>query len=156
MAINKDFEDLLRFLNSVHAKYLVVGAYAVIFYTEPRYTKDIDIWIQPTSENARKVYAALKRFGAPVKGLKVEDLTDPKMVYQVGVEPNRIDILMGIGRLSFDPAWKNRKVSRYGREKIYLLNRQDLVQAKRGTGRLQDQVDLQLLSQVAHRRRIRR
>lgn len=156
MAINKDFEDLLRSLNSVRAKYLVVGAYAVIFYAEPRYTKDIDFWIQPTPDNARKVYQALRRFGAPVKGLTIKDLINPNMVYQIGIEPNRIDILMGIRGLSFDQAWKNRRVSRYGREKIYILDREDLIQAKKRTGRLQDQMDLQLLSHVTRKRRIRR
>lgn len=146
MAVNKDFEDLLRLLNSVRAKYLVVGAYAVIFYTEPRYTKDIDIWIEPTPKNAEKVYHALKRFGAPVKNLTIEDLTNPNLVYQIGIEPNRIDILMGIAKLPFNRAWKGRRVSRYGRQRIYFLGREDLIRAKKQAGRPQDQLDARQLS----------
>jgi hypothetical protein len=153
MATNKDFEDLLHLLNSVHAKYLIVGAYAVIFYTEPRYTKDIDIWVQPTLKNAQKVHQALQRFGAPVKDLTIADLSNPALVYQIGIEPNRIDILMGMGKLPFDQAWRHRRVSHYGKEKMYLLDRKDLVRAKKGTGRLQDQLDVQLLSHPTRRKK---
>jgi len=146
MDINKDFEDLLHALNSARVKYLVAGAYAVIFYTEPRYTKDMDLWVEPTEENARKVLLALKRFGAPVKKLRIKDLTNPRMVYQIGIEPNRIDILMGVGSLPFQRAWKDRVVSRYGKERICLLSRKNLVLAKKEAGRLQDQLDLQALA----------
>ena len=148
MAINKDFADLLHLLNSVRAKYLIVGAYAVIFYTEPRYTKDIDIWIEPTPENAQKVYQALQRFGAPVKNLSVKVLTNPNMVYQIGMAPNRIDILMGLGRFPFDRAWKGKRASRYGKERVYFLSQKDLVRVKRETGRPQDQLDVQALSRA--------
>ena len=153
MALNRDFEDLFRCLNSAHAKYLVVGAYAVIFYTEPRYTKDIDIWIQPALENAQRVYHALKRFGAPVRALTVQDLANPNLVYQMGIAPNRIDILMGIGGLSFDEGWKNRRASRYGKERVYFLSREDLIRAKRAAGRLQDKIDIRWLSADARRRK---
>jgi hypothetical protein len=153
MAVNKDFEDLLHSLNAVHARYLIVGAYAVIFYTEPRYTKDIDIWIEPSAENALKVHQALKRFGAPVKNLRIQDLTNPKLVYQIGVAPNRIDILMGIRGLSFDRAWRNRRVSRYGKETAHLLSREDLLRAKKDANRPQDRLDLERLLESAGRKR---
>lgn len=152
MAVNRDFEDLLRALNSVRARYLVAGAYAVIFYTEPRYTKDIDIWVDPTPENARKVYEALKRFGAPVKNLTLRDLTNSRMVYQIGIEPNRIDVLMGIGGVSFEAAWKKKRVSRYGGQRIHLLDRIDLIRSKKEANRLQDKLDLQLLSKASRRK----
>ena len=152
MALNKDFEDLLHLFNAARVKYLVVGAYAVIYYTEPRYTKDLDIWIQPTPQNAEKVYDALRRFGAPVKDLTLNDLTNPTMVYQLGVAPNRIDILMGIGAISFDHAWKNRQVSSYGRERIHLLSQGDLIRAKKAANRPQDRVDLQILSQATKKK----
>lgn len=148
MSLNRDFEDLLHCLNGVHAKYLVVGAYAVIYYTEPRYTKDLDLWAEPTTENAEKVLLALKRFGAPVKELTLKDLTNPTMVYQIGIEPNRVDILMGVGSLSFKRAWKNKTVSRYGKERCYLINRKDLIQAKKDAGRSQDRLDIERLSKV--------
>lgn len=122
-------------------------------YTEPRYTKDIDIWVQPTLRNAQKVYRALKQFGAPLKNLSLRDLTNPAMVYQVGVEPNRVDILMGIGKLSFDQAWKNSRVSAYGRARVHILDRQDLILAKSEAGRPQDKLDLAILSESTRRRK---
>lgn len=148
MALNKDFEDLLHLLNSVHAKYMVVGAYAVIFYTEPRYTRDIDFWIQPTEDNAEKVYKALKEFGAPIENLTMDDLTNSNMVYQIGIEPNRIDILMGIGSLTFEKAWPNRRETTYGDEKIYMIGLKDLIVAKQDAGREKDKADLKLLLNV--------
>lgn len=149
MNLNKDFEELLHHLNSARAKYLVVGAYAVISYTEPRYTKDIDIWIQPEMANAKKVYESLRRFGAPLRGLTLQDLLNPLMVYQIGVEPNRIDILMGIGRIDFDHAWKNRQVRLYGKEKVNILGLQDLIKAKKEAGRPHDLTDLKILKMKA-------
>lgn len=148
MPINKDFEELFHLLNSAHAKYLMVGAYAVIHYTEPRYTKDIDIWVEPGIENAKKTYQALKKFGAPLGHLTLKDLTNPKMVYQIGVEPNRIDILMGIGKLPFRAAWKNRRETRYGKERISVIDLKDLIRAKRIAGRPHDQSDLEILKQA--------
>lgn len=151
MAINEDYKDLFHQLNCVRTRYLVIGAYAVIFYTEPRYTKDIDIWVEPTRNNAEKVYLALQQFGAPVKQLTIADLTNPEMVYQVGVEPNRVDIIMGIGGIPFAKAWKNKYETDYGGEKVYMLSLDDLIRAKEITGRAHDQKDLEILLQVSKR-----
>ncbi len=71
--------------------YLVVGAYAVTFYAEPRYTKDIDVLVRPSPDNARRVWEALARFGAPLENVTLDDFTNPDLVYQIGIEPNRID-----------------------------------------------------------------
>ncbi len=148
MTINKDFKDLLHHLNVARARYLVVGAYAVIYYTEPRYTKDLDLWIEPTPLNAKKVYRALKNFGAPLQDVTERDLINPLMVYQIGIEPNRIDILMGIGKLGFAQAWKNRKLSHYGKEPISILGMDHLISAKREAGRTKDKLDLESLRTV--------
>ncbi len=152
MSLNKDFEDLLHFLNSEKAEYLIVGAYAVIFYAEPRFTKDLDIWIRPEKENAHKVIEALKKFGAPIKKLTIDDLTNPKMVYQMGIEPNRIDILMGVEKLKFDRAWKNKVGHKYGKEPVYILSLNDLMINKKAVGRLKDQLDLENLKKVKQKK----
>jgi hypothetical protein len=149
MPFNKDFEELFHLLNSAQAKYLVVGAYAVIFHTEPRYTKDIDVWVQSDSENADKVYEALRRFGAPLGDLTIKDLSRPTTVYQIGVEPNRIDILTGISGVSFEKAWQRRKKDYYGDERIFLLDLKDIIKAKKAAGRKQDLLDLEVLTKVA-------
>lgn len=148
MAVSRDFEDLLRCLNAAKVRYLVVGAHAVSFYTEPRYTKDIDIWVEPSNENAKCVYKALKKFGAPVGDLEPEDLTDPKMVYQIGVAPLRADIMMGVEKLNFTDAWKHKKRTTFGKQKVYLVGINDLMTIKKALGRPQDKLDLTKLSKA--------
>jgi hypothetical protein len=110
MAGNPDSIELLRTLNDENAEYLIVGGYAVIKYGEPRFTKDLDIWIDNSPENAARVYQALARFGAPLQkdGLSPADFAATDMTYQIGVEPSRVDILTHISGVDFASAWKNR------------------------------------------------
>jgi len=145
MPINPDYRELFRTFFEEKVEYLIVGAYAVTYYAEPRYTKDLDILIRPTLENATKTLAALKRFKAPLTDIKAEDLTDPELVYQIGVEPNRIDILMSITGIAFEEAWQHRVQSTYGGVPIYLISREDLITAKKASGRPQDLLDLERL-----------
>jgi hypothetical protein len=100
MPASLHFKELLRKFNEHQVKYLVVGAYAVMKYTEPRYTKDFDIWVEPVSANAQRVFAALAEFGAPMNEVQVEDFANPELVFQIGIEPLRIDIMMGIKGLN--------------------------------------------------------
>ena len=145
MAINRDFRDLLSALSAASARFLVVGAHAVIYYSVPRYTKDLDIWIDPTPENAAKVYRALAEFGAPLTGVTVEDLHTPGTVLQIGVEPNRIDVMTDVEGLTFEDAWNRQEHSVYGEVPISLLNLDDLITSKRAAGRAQDRLDLKWL-----------
>ena len=96
MPANQDFKEIFRLLNAEEVEYVIVGAHAVMFYTEPRYTKDIDILVNPTAANARKAWNALAKFGAPLKNISESDFADKDLIYQVGIEPNRIDIIMSI------------------------------------------------------------
>jgi hypothetical protein len=82
--ISCDYRDLLNILNKYKVQYLIIGAHAVTYYTEPRFSKDLDIWVNPTKGNAQKVYDALKEFGAPLKSVRAEDFTNPKTFYQIG------------------------------------------------------------------------
>jgi hypothetical protein len=145
MPINPDYRELFRTFLEEKVEYLIVGAYAVTYYAEPRYTKDLDILIRPTLENATRTLAALKRFEAPLEDIKAEDLTDPELVYQIGVEPNRIDVLMSITGIAFEEAWQHRVQSTYGGVPIYLISREDLITAKKASGRPQDLLDLERL-----------
>lgn len=145
MLAPSDYKELLSILNKHRVKYLIVGAYAVIHYTEPRYTKDIDIWVKPEIKNAHKVYAALKEFGAPLKRVGVEDFVNKPMVYQIGVAPVRVDVLMGIGEMDFDKAYKHRKVVSLGGVKAHLMGISELIAAKEKAKRPMDEIDVERL-----------
>src|SRR6185436_13621469 len=108
MPASLHFKELLRSLNEHQVRYLIVGAYAVMKYTEPRYTKDLDIWIEPTKENAQGVFAALSDFGAPLQEVTPEDFTRTELIFQMGLAPHRIDILMAVKGLEFARAWEHR------------------------------------------------
>lgn len=145
MPANPDFRDLFSIFNEEQVEYLVVGAHAVIFYSEPRYTKDLDIWVNPTLRNAKRTYKALSRFGAPLKDLAIRDLCDTDLVYQIGVAPNRIDILMGLSGIDFRSAWKTRVDSTYAGVPTHIIGKDDLIRTKEAAGRPQDLLDLERL-----------
>jgi len=148
MLVNQDFKDLFRVFNEYKVKYLVVGAYAVIYYAEPRYTKDLDIWVEPSLENARLVWKALSDFGAPFEGVALEDFCNPELVYQIGVAPNRIDIMMSIPGVEFSSAYERKVESTYGEEPIKIIAIDDLIEAKRTVDREQDRLDVKILEQA--------
>jgi hypothetical protein len=150
MPVNRDFRDLF---SAADVRFLVVGAHAVIFYSVPRYTKHLDLWIDATPENAARAWRALAAFGAPLEGITVGDLFHPGTKLQIGVEPNRIDILTDVEGLPFEEAWNRRQMSSYGDIPIALLNLDDLIASKRAAGRPQDQLDLEWLEKVKLSRR---
>jgi len=145
MATNSNFRDLLHALNTANAKYLLIGAYAVSYYSEPRYTKDFDLWIASDVANVERIWNALANFGAPLDQITKEDLRNPQAIYQIGVAPNRFDILVQPGNLSFDDAWKRRVESNYDGEKLPIVAREDLIKLKEFSGRPQDLLDIQSL-----------
>jgi len=124
----------------------VVGAYAVAFHGHPRYTKDLDVWVDPDEGNALRVFRALAEFGAPLEGVTVSDFSKPGLVYQIGIEPNRVDILMGLGGLDFDACYQRAAVSSFSGVPIRVLSLDDLVMAKKNAGRPQDLLDVQRLT----------
>ncbi len=145
MPANPDFKELLSIFNDERVEYLVAGAHAVIYHTEPRYTKDLDVWINPTPENAGRAHRALMRFGAPLRGVSVADFCDAETIYQIGVVPNRIDIMAGVEGVTFAEAWADRVMTTYDGIPVPLMGRMSLIMTKRATGRLQDLLDLKKL-----------
>lgn len=145
MDISSDYEDLFKILNTYKVRYLIVGAYAAAFYSQPRFTKDLDIWVDSDPGNAKRLYRALAEFGAPLKDLSPEDFTEKNMIYQIGVAPVRIDVLMGLPGLDFTRAWAKRRKSKYGRSTVNVLSRKDLIRSKRKIGREQDILDIKKL-----------
>jgi len=107
LSMNSDFNELLKAFNHYRVEYLVIGGHAVMKYTEPRYTKDLDIWVKADTENAARVFDALKTFGAPLAGMTKDDFAHEGHFYQIGVAPVRIDILMSIKGVEFAEAWEN-------------------------------------------------
>ena len=126
-------------------EFLVVGAYALAAHGIPRATGDLDLHVHSTPDNAARVFSALKAFGAPLSDLTEKDLSTPGTVYQIGISPNRIDILTLIDGVSFDQAWKNRIEIDVEGITIPVIGREDLIRNKRAVGRPQDLVDVEKL-----------
>jgi hypothetical protein len=125
-----------------------VGAYAVMKYSEPRFTKDLDLWIATDIENANSVYLALKEFGAPLANLAANDFTRQDYFYQMGIAPLRVDIMMSIPGVDFEKAWKNRESVELDNLKIPFISRLDLIRAKEASGRPQDKIDIDRLKEA--------
>ena len=147
--MNQDFKDLLSQLNAVNARYLIVGAHALAAHGHVRATKDLDIWTEPSEHNAKLVFQALAGFGAPLKGVSVEDFMDPLIVFQMGVAPIRIDIVAAIDGVDFNEAWARRMDIEVGGETVHVLSREDVITNKLSTGRLQDLADVDALQRLS-------
>ncbi len=148
MAVNPDFRDLFATLNGVGAEYLVIGAHALAVHGAPRFTKDLDILVQCTEGNAEKVWKALEEFGAPLGSLRPADLHTPGLMFQIGIAPNRIDILTSADGIEFSSAWSGKLDAHYGDQPIWILGRDELIANKAATARPQDLVDIESLRRM--------
>ena len=140
--MNSDFKDLLQSLHACDVRYLVAGGYAVIHHSQPRYTKDIDLWIEPTPGNARKLMQAFRLFGIPLIDISEQDFATPGTQFTLGVPPCAIDFLTTIPGLDFDQAWLGKVSSLENDFLVYYLGKTDLILAKQTAGRPQDLADL--------------
>lgn len=143
--MNRDFVEMLDALSAAGAEFLVVGAHALAVHGHPRATGDLDLWVRPTPENAARVWNALVAFGAPLDELRVEDLAAPEVVFQIGVSPDRIDILTSITGVTFDEAWPARVSAEVCGRTIPILGREHLLANKRATARTRDLADVEEL-----------
>ncbi|MBI4703136.1 MAG: hypothetical protein HY744_18620 [Deltaproteobacteria bacterium] len=143
--MNRDFVDLLCAFNDHEVDYLVVGAHALAAHGCVRATKDLDVWIRPTPENADRAYRALAFFGAPLSDLGPADLCTPGTVFQIGVAPLRIDVLTRIDGIEFGEAWAGKVAASFGDTPTFVLSREHLIRNKRAAGRLQDLADVERL-----------
>jgi len=148
MKVEKDFRDFIALLNRHDVQYLIIGAFAYSFYVEPRYTKDIDILIKQSKENAEKILTALKDFGFVDIDLTEKDFLESGQIIQLGVAPVRIDILTSIKGMDFQKFWENRVVGRYGDIDVFFISKQDLIRCKRASGRKQDLADIEKLEKI--------
>lgn len=149
MLTSSDFRELLKIFEKRKIRYLIVGGYAVMKYTEPRFTKDLDIFIATDQRNADSVYSALKEFGAPLENLSPDDFTHKQHFYQMGRPPLRVDIMMSIPGIAFGEAWKNREIVELDDLKLPFISKPDLIRAKEASGRAQDKIDVENLKKAA-------
>lgn len=148
MEIDKNFKEFIALLNENKVQYLVVGGYAVNAHGYPRYTKDIDFWLWMNEENIQKLISAIKDFGLGSLGLKIEDFMNPDGVVQLGVPPNRINILVHIEGAIFKDCFARKSVIELEDIPVNFLSIEDLITAKKAAGRLQDMADVEQLEQL--------
>lgn len=145
MRLEKDFEELLECLNKNEVRYCVVGAFAVAFHGIPRFTKDMDILVEPTTQNSKKILKALDEFGFGSLGLTEKDFSKPGVIIQLGYEPVRVDILTSVDGCGFQEVWKNKETGQYGKQKVLYIGLSELIKNKRASNRPQDKVDVRKL-----------
>ena len=148
MELDKDFKEFIELLNEHKVKYLIIGGYAVNFHGYPRYTKDIDLWLWMTKSNIKKLIKAIKEFGFGSLNLKIEDFMTPENIVQLGYEPYRIDLLMEVDGVDFEECYKRRTEAELDRTEVKFLSLEDLITAKKVSGRLQDLADAEQLEKL--------
>ena len=147
--MHSDFRELSSALNDCNVKYLVVGAYAVAVHAQPRATKDLDLLVKADADNAKAIFAALAKFGAPLQGMSADDFSEPGPFFRMGREPVGVDILTEIPGVEFDPAWERRVedvVDEASGLRASFISREDLIAAKLAAGRRQDLADVEAIA----------
>ncbi|HEY3885195.1 MAG TPA: hypothetical protein VGL62_08305 [Vicinamibacterales bacterium] len=145
--MNQDFLDLLRAFADHSVGFLIVGGYALGIHGRPRATGDLDVWVDPTAENAIRVMSALKQFGAPLEQISAEDLSRPGVVFQMGLPPFRIDVLTELSGVVFADAWATRLQAPFGPITAPFIGRDAFIKNKRATGRARDLADIESLGE---------
>ncbi len=143
--LNSDFKEFIQLLNDNQVKYLVIGGYAVAVHGHPRYTKDIDIWIEMKPENADKLLTALDQFGFGSLGLSSQDFQSPDQIIQLGYPPNRIDLITTPDGVDFETCYISKLEIIINDIPVHFIDLNNLKKNKKASGRLQDLADLERL-----------
>ena len=149
MEAHPDFKELLELFNNLNVEYLIVGAYALAFYGAPRNTGDIDLFVNPTPENAEKIISALHAFGFGSLGLSPVEFTKPGQVIQLGVAPVRIDLLTSLSGVGWTEAESGKVDGTYGDVPVFYIGKREYVTNKRATGRTKDKADIEAIGESA-------
>ena len=144
--MTKDFEELFACLTARRVRALVVGGYAMAFHAKPRFTKDVDVFVDASAENITQLLQALDDFGFGGLGLVPSDFTSGRIV-QLGVAPNRVDLLSAIDGVTFDQAWAGRVAGRFGAQDVFYIGRAEMIRNKQAAGRAQDLADVETLGE---------
>lgn len=148
MRAEKDFKKFIALLNEHKVRYLIVGGFAYSFYAEPRFTKDIDFFVEALTDNADKMLNVLEKFGFKNVGITKDDFLKSDQIIQLGIAPLRIDIITSISGVSFKEAWNNRTMGKYGNISANFISKSDLIKNKKATGRAQDIADIEKLKKI--------
>jgi hypothetical protein len=146
----KDFEELLGAFLRRDVRFVIVGAHALAYHAKPRYTKDLDLFVEPSSENASKIVGALEEFGFGGLGIGLSDFDRPGRILQMGAPPNRIDVMTAIDGVTFAEVWDSRVEGLYGSLQVPFIGYEALVRNKRTAARPQDLADLEMLERSRH------
>jgi hypothetical protein len=148
MRIEKDFKEFIELLNKNSVRYLIVGGYAFSFHAEPRFTKDIDFFVESSEGNAERLLNVLAGFGFKNIGLEKNDFIKSENIIQLGVPPVRIDLMTSVTGLDFAAAWENRVTGNYGDIPAFFISKSDLIRNKMAVGRKQDLSDIDRLQKI--------
>jgi len=148
MRLEKDFKEFIESLNKNSVRYLIIGNFALSYYSEPRYTKDIGILVDSTASNADRLMTAIREFGFSDIELGSRDFLEPDQVIQLGIAPLRIDLLTSLKGIPFADAWDRRTTGQYGDIPAFYISKQDLIDHKKLVGRKQDLADIEKLTKL--------
>lgn len=146
--MNSDFQDLLRLFSKHEVRYLIVGGYAAMRYSQPRFTKDLDLWLEPEEKNATRVMLAFQEFGIPLIDVAPNDFANEGLQYMVGRSPVLFDFLTSLPELKFSDCWEKRTTDHEEGFPIYYLGCEHLIAAKTLAGRPQDLHDMSEIARV--------
>lgn len=145
MIFNQDFKDFVKLLTENKVEYLIVGGYAVGVHGYPRYTGDLDIWINNSDENAKRILKCVNDFGFSSYNLKLTDFTKDGRIVQLGYPPIRIDIINLVDGVKFSECYKNKKIVKIDDLDVNFIGYDDLIKNKKATSRPRDIDDIQNL-----------
>lgn len=149
MDVIPDFEDILALFHEHEVRYLIIGGLAFIYHAKPRYTKDIDIWVDPDKDNIQRANVALAAFGSPY----TLDAERPSEILQLGVPPNRIDLIRDIEGMKFSAAWEKKIVGSYGNATAMWIDIDSLIRIKSQIREPRHQDDVRVLKKVQQMRK---
>ena len=145
--LNEDYKEILQNFLKNKVRFLIVGAYALGAHGFPRATGDLDIWVEPTEENSKKVFHSLADFGAHLSDLSPDSFAEKGIVFQIGVAPRRIDILTHIDGVDFSQAYQDKIEIKADDLAVPFLSKANLIRNKEATGREKDRLDVKFLKQ---------
>ena len=147
MEVQKDFREFLELLNEHEVKFIIVGGYALAFHGAPRFTGDIDVFVKPDHENAKRILNALADFGFNSLDITIDDFQDQNKVIQLGLPPVRIDLITSISGVTWEEADASKEPGLFGDVSVSYIGKKQFIFNKRASGRKKDLADLESLGE---------